>query len=146
MNITDLFLTMIEIGTDKNGFCANTANIWQIVGYFLLAFKIVIPILLILFGMIDLGKAVVASKDDEIKKATKGLVMRAIAAVIVFLIPTVVTFIMGLVSNFTSSGAAEDFEVCKACISNPSSKNNACQQYVDKAWGTGSKTSGEVEE
>ena len=57
-----------EIGTETMGFCANTANIWQVVGYVLLAFKIVIPILLIIFGMLDLGKAVIASKDDEIKK------------------------------------------------------------------------------
>ena len=53
-----------EIGTETMGFCANTANIWQVVGYVLLAFKIVIPILLIIFGMLDLGKAVIASKDD----------------------------------------------------------------------------------
>ena len=51
-------------------FCTNTANIWQIVGYVLLIFKIVIPILLIIFGILDLGKAVIASKEDEIKKAT----------------------------------------------------------------------------
>ena len=52
-------------------FCASTANIWQLIGYVLLVFKIVIPILLIVFGMLDLGKAVVASKDDEIKKSIK---------------------------------------------------------------------------
>ena len=30
--------------------------------------KIAVPILLIIFGMLDLGKAVVAAKEDEIKK------------------------------------------------------------------------------
>ena len=33
--------------------------------------QIGIPILLIIFGMLDLGKAVVAGKEDEIKKTLK---------------------------------------------------------------------------
>lgn len=116
----DLFLTMVasDIGT-ASGFCASTANIWQIVGYVLLVFKIAIPILLIIFGIIDLGKAVIASKDDEIKKATMALVKRAIAAVVIFLLPTIITFIMGIVSDF-SNNAKEDFDVCRKCISSPS--------------------------
>lgn len=113
----DIFLTAVQIGNANEGFCANTANIWQIVGYVLLVFKIVIPILLIIWGMLDLGKAVVASKDDEIKKATKGLAMRAVAAVIIFLIPTLISYIMGLIGGFGEVN--EDFNVCKKCITSP---------------------------
>ena len=32
--------------------------------------KIAIPVLLVILGMLDLGKAVMAQKEDEIKKAT----------------------------------------------------------------------------
>ena len=39
----------IVVGTETAGFCANTANIWQVIGYALLVFKIVIPIILIVF-------------------------------------------------------------------------------------------------
>lgn len=114
----DLFLTAaVE-------FCANTANIWQLVGYVLLVFKIVIPILLIIFGIIDLGKAVIASKEDEIKKATGSLVRRAIAAVIIFLIPTIVSFIISMVGGF-SAEANQDYEVCRTCIVNPSECSGA---------------------
>ena len=42
--------------------------------------QIGIPIILILLGMLDLGKAVVASKEEEIKAAQKLLVKRAIYA------------------------------------------------------------------
>ena len=45
------------------------AEIWQFIGYVLYVFKIAIPLLLIIFGMIDLGKAVIASDDKEIKNA-----------------------------------------------------------------------------
>lgn len=114
-------------------FCANTANIWQIVGYVLLVFKIIIPILLIIFGMIDLGTAVVSSKDDEVKKAVKKLGMRAVAAVAIFFVPTIVSMILGVVSNFQSSGAREDFDVCRECITNPGG-DGECSNYASEAW------------
>lgn len=120
-------------------FCKNTANMWQIVGYVLLVFKIVIPILLIIFGMLDLGKAVVASKDDEIKKATKSLAFRAASGVIIFFIPTLVGMVLGLVSNFSQSGAKEDFDTCRACITKPNDQDE-CGQYAEEAW------NGELEE
>lgn len=113
------FMLLAEVGT-SSGFCRESAGMWQVVGWILLVFKIVIPIMLIILGMIDLGKAVVASKDDEIKKSIKSLAMRAIAAVVIFFIPTLITIVMGLVSNFASSGAKADYEVCRKCITNPS--------------------------
>jgi mannose/fructose/N-acetylgalactosamine-specific phosphotransferase system component IIC len=65
--------------------------------------QIGIPILLIIFGMLDLGKAVVAGKEDEIKKNQQLLVKRAISAVAVFFVVTLVTLVFGL---FASSGTA----------------------------------------
>ncbi len=50
MNITDLILLAVKIGDANEGFCAGTANIWQIVGYVMLVFRIAIPILLIIYG------------------------------------------------------------------------------------------------
>lgn len=113
-------------------FCENTANVWQIIGYVLLVFKIVIPILLIVLGMMDLGKAVVASKDDEIKKATTHLAFRAAAAVIIFFLPTLVGMVLSLVSNFSESGAKDDYDTCRACITNPNSAT--CDDAASNAW------------
>ncbi len=114
-------------GSIEEGFCANTANIWQIVGYILLILKIVIPILLILYGMIDLGKAVVAAKDDEIKKATKQLAFRAIAGIAVFFVPTIIGLLVNMLSIF--SDARDDFQVCKSCITSPN--GDECLRFVD---------------
>ena len=61
--------------------------------------QIGVPILLILYGMFDLAKAVIASKEDEIKNATKLLTKRAIYAVAVFLVVTLVTVVFGLLSS-----------------------------------------------
>lgn len=98
-------------------FCADTAEIWSVVGKILFIFKIVIPLLIIIFGMMDLGKAVVASKDDEIKKAIKSLAMRAIAGIVIFFIPTLVGVVFSIVDSF--SEVENDYNVCKNCIVSP---------------------------
>lgn|SRR5574344_1949037 len=122
----------VDVGAAE-GFCARTANAWQIVGYVLLIFKIVVPILVIIYGMIDLGKAVVASKDDEIKKAAKSLAFRAGAAIAIFLVPTIVGLVIGMIGNF--SNAKEDYEVCRGCITEPN--NTTCAGYAETAWNGG---------
>ena len=61
--------------------------------------KIGVPILLIIMGAIDLGKAVMASDDKEIKAATSKLIKRAIAAAAVFFAVTIVDVVMGLVAT-----------------------------------------------
>ncbi len=99
-------------------FCNGTKEIWELVGWLLFIFKIVIPVLLIIWGMIDMGKAVVGSKDDEIKKASKSLMMRVIAGVVVFFIPTLVGFIFTIVDGFSGDVEA-DWEVCNTCLTDP---------------------------
>lgn len=61
--------------------------------------QIAIPIALIVLGTIDLGKAVIASKEDDIKKNQGILIKRVIAAVLVFLVATIITFAMGLIGG-----------------------------------------------
>ncbi len=91
-------------------FCQSTKDIWSLVGKILGVFKIVIPLLVIIYGMIDLGKAVVASKDDEIKKAAKQLLIRIIAGICIFFVPTIVGFAFTLANN------TDDGQLCRTCI------------------------------
>lgn len=56
--------------------------------------KVVVPILLVVWGMLDLGKAVIAQKEDDIKKGQNTLMKRSIAAVIVFLVPTIIGLLL----------------------------------------------------
>lgn len=71
--------------------------------------QIGIPIILIVLGTIDLGKAVIASKEDEIKNAQKMLVKRCIYAAAVFFVVTLVTIVFGFLNK----------------ANNPSDKNQA---------------------
>ena len=52
----------------------------------ILIIQILVPIGLIIWGMLDLGKAVIAQKDDEIKKGQQTLIKRITAAAIVFFV------------------------------------------------------------
>ncbi len=113
---------------DDPKFCTELAGLWQIIGWILWVFKIAIPIIIIIFGMIDLGKAVVASKDDEIKKSVKSLAIRAIAGIIIFFVPTLVGAIFGLVGDFSGDLEAE-YDKCAACITSPG--GDECECYVE---------------
>lgn len=80
----------------------NDANLLSIIGIaktILSILQIGIPILLLIIGTVDLGKAVMAGDEKEIKSATGTLVKRAIAAVAVFLLFMIVTVVTGWVGG-----------------------------------------------
>lgn len=87
--------------------------------------KIAVPILLIIFGMLDLGKAVIASKEEEIKKGQQVFIKRAIAAVIVFFVIQVVQIIIRFVS-----GNDQSIIQCFHCFINGEAASNACESTV----------------
>lgn len=88
-----------------------------------------VPLLLIIFGMLDLGKAVIASKEDEIKKGQQMFIKRLVAAVIVFFVVAVVKLVVGL--------AADDSDNIVGCINsivnyNGDSQGNGYTPYKEK--------------
>lgn len=70
----------------------------------ILIIKIAVPIILIIFGMLDLGKAVVASKEDEIKKGQNTFIKRLIAGVVVFFMISIAQLITSLIDKETKGG------------------------------------------
>ncbi len=57
------------------------------------------PILVILLGTIDIFTAVISSNEDGMKKAQKRFVSRVILGVCLFLIPTIINFIIDVASS-----------------------------------------------
>ena len=98
-------------------FCSEVSDILRVVGYFLLVFKIVIPLILLILGMIDLGKAVVSSDDKAVGKAVKSLAMRIVAAICIFFIPNIIGLVLKLASN--DENVNKNYTVCAECIQNP---------------------------
>ena len=83
--------------------------------------KIAVPVLLIIFGMLDLGKAVVAAKEDEIKKGQQTFIKRAIAAVVVFFVVQVVQILVRFVS-----ASDNDIAQCFNCFIHGEASPEAC--------------------
>lgn len=61
--------------------------------------KIAVPVILVILGMLDLAKGVVAGKEDEIKKGQQIFIKRIIAAILVFFVITIVQLVMGIISS-----------------------------------------------
>lgn len=101
---------------DETGYCTQLKEPLQFIGNIVLIFKIVIPIIIILFGMIDFFKAVTGAKDEEIKKSARSLMMRVLAGVVIFFIPTIVSAIFSLVSDFAKIEGS--FDACQKCVFN----------------------------
>ena len=82
-----------------DGCPAGLAPVLGIVNVVINAIMIGVPILLIVLGMVDLGKAVIASKEDEVKKATKAFGKRFLYAVGVFAVVWLVTFVFDTINS-----------------------------------------------
>lgn len=59
--------------------------------------KFGVPLLLVIFGMLDLGKAVMQQKEDDIKKGQQTFLKRLIAAAIVFFVLAIVQLLLSIV-------------------------------------------------
>ncbi len=108
----DLFYFLIN---SEKELCDSAAPILRLVGIVVFGIKVVVPIILIVVGMIDLAKAVTEKSEDNIKKAQQALIKKAIAAVLVFLVVTIVGLLMKLVGD-------ESYDQCMDCINDPFGK------------------------
>lgn len=110
-----------------NTFCADSATVWQFLGEIIYIIRIVIPVIIILLGTLDLGKAVMAGEDKKIKEAQKTFLKRIIYGVAIFFMFTIVEVIFGLLGVETTKG---DSKICWDCATKP--HNKACLKYVDE--------------
>jgi hypothetical protein len=70
------------------------ASIAYLVDSVLKYVRIIVPILIILLGTLDLSKAVIAGKEDEMRKAQTTFIQRLLLGVAVFFVPLVVNVVM----------------------------------------------------
>ena len=97
----------------------------NIISTLITVIKFGVPILLIIFGMLDLGKAVVASKEDEIKKGQQMFIKRVIAAILVFFVIVVVQLVVNLATSDSDTDSDSLWRDCIAPFVNGVSCNSA---------------------
>ncbi len=94
------------IYADVFDLCSNPEplQVLLFVKYFITIVKIIVPISIILFGSIDLIKAIISSDADAMNKSLKALVKRTISGIIIFFLPTLITLVLNLLNS--------DFSMC----------------------------------
>ncbi len=103
-------------GEELEGFCGDPhiKSTMLFIGRLLYIAKIAVPLILIIMGSIDFGKAVISSNQETMKKSATAFVTRIVAGIIIFVIPTVVNFIFDLIPVKTG------YTACRICILTPS--------------------------
>ena len=101
---------------DAKNFCTDAYKLMDFLHNVLVIFKIVVPILLIVFGMVDLGKAVVSSDEKAIKSSTSSLLKKVVAALFIFFLPTIVSAIVNLTGEKDANGNLIGSSGCIKCV------------------------------
>jgi predicted permease len=78
--------------------CGGLGPVINLLKNVVLLLQFLIPIGLIIFGVMDLGKAVIAGKEDEMKKAQGTLIKRVIYAVAVYLVVAIVSIVVNAIN------------------------------------------------
>lgn len=92
--------------------------------------KIAVPIILIVVGSIDYGKAMMSDNQDAIEKTTQSLIKKVIAGLIIFLVPTIVNAVISSSQSAQDKAdASGEFIKCAMCFAGDSS----CNGYIDSA-------------
>ncbi len=124
-----IFMPDAMAATTDPQFCVRTSAIWQFVGYGIFVLKILIPIIIIVFGVIDFVKAVLSGDDKGVKGAAVSLLKRAIVGMAIFFVPTIVKVIFDMIDNIT--GGLNEIEACETCLLDPTS--GSCDAYIKQA-------------
>lgn len=95
-------------------YCTRLAEPLKFIGNIVLIGKIALALIIIILGMVDFGKAITGGKDEEVKKSAVTFGRRIAAGVAVFLIPTIVSVIFSLVSDWVKIEG--DFNACQKCV------------------------------
>ena len=111
-----VFADAIDYGNLCSSYDDGIGKAARLLGYAIEVVKWVIPLIIIIFGMIDFGKAVLSSDDKAINKATSTLIRRIIAGVAIYFIPILLLAILNAVDITDGIEETTRFSACTKCI------------------------------
>ena len=99
-----------------SSWCSDFNELWYIFGLIIQVIYVATPLLLIVSGSIVMIQAMMKNDPGAVKKAQGALVSKIIAAVIIFLMVTIVKMVTNLVAD-------DGWTSCANCAFNPSRGN-----------------------
>lgn len=97
------------------------AKIPNTVHTIIVVIKIAVPVLLVIFGMLDLFKGLTAQKEDEMKKGQNLFIKRLISAAIIFFVISIVQLLVSFVAG------DEGIMTCANCFINGVKSDGTCK-------------------
>lgn len=133
----NLIYLLDGVTVDTSGFCSTFAPTIKIFGIVYWFIKIGTPITLLVIGMYQAAKAITSKDEEGIRKAWISLGKKAIAAVSVFLVATIIGTVMEIAGGKPN-------ELCTKCFNHPfDSSCNIGSNGTDPTTGTAARC-GEV--
>ena len=113
-----------------NNLCTSLSPILSMIGNLLNLFKVMLPLILICLGIFDIGKAVISSKTDDVKKNLKNFAIKIAISILVFFVPTICMVVFNFIGGFEDikNDSGIDFDVCYSCMFFPN--NDDCQDAL----------------
>ena len=116
--------TVVSCG---GGFMDNIPHsIPKIVSIIYLFIQIAVPVVLVIFGTLDLFKGITAQKEEEIKKGQQIFIKRLISGALVFFVFAIVKVVISFAADSTSNKIIS----CTECFI-----DNKCDKGFDKVNG-----------
>ena len=109
-------------------FCSEAAGMLELIGNILMIFKFFIPLIVIIYAIFDFYKSVVGKEEKVLAKSVKRALLRLVAAILIFFLPTLINF------SFSVIGVEESS--CTKCVLD----TKTCASI--KASGSGNATDG----
>mgnify|MGYP004561849751 FL=1 len=113
-------LEVLDIITENTTMCGGIAvpnELFNVVALIIRIIKIVVPVLLIIWGMLDFAKSVIAKSEDDVKKYRKAFIQRLVSGILVFLIVVIVQLVVNLLAGVeadsnNTNGTTNDTWAC----------------------------------
>lgn len=109
-SVNNLNIEEINICDPEN----TTLKAFQVIGYILFILKILVPIIIIILGIIEFGKAALSGDEKANTTSFKTLMMKIITGIMIFFIPTVLDFALSMVQG--TKDVALKYEGCTTCM------------------------------
>jgi hypothetical protein len=84
----------------------------NVVSWLILIAKMMIPIIIIIFGTLDLYKVVTSGEAGDVPKAAKSLAYRVVIGVFIFFLPTLTKAVIGYM-------LPQEYNTCAKCLLQP---------------------------
>lgn len=93
--------------------------------------KILVPLLIIIYGSIDYGKAALSDDGDALEKTTQKLIKKIVVGVMIFMIPTIINSLISFSQSSKDKADANsgEFRKCALCFAG----HKDCDNYIDSA-------------